>query len=256
MKIIFLDMDGVLTCTRTHVANRDGGLWHRVDRTAVLLLNRLHDGHDDVRYVLISTWRKFHIRTQMEILLRDAGWTGEFHEDWKTGQRIIKFSQVADRGHEVRDWLDGHNEVESYVIIDDMDASCFSEVDPPVVTDINDGFSLKNLDEAYQKLHGVGFTHRSFKRNEISVLAYQDGAYHICQGIEHNVSAQGTGYGAALDNFVSAMTVECQHTGECQIDPASEKFAEMWSDTEYPLPIVITKMIAGKEWLINLKIVE
>lgn len=149
MKIIFLDMDGVLCTTRSHIAQDQRGLMEALDREAVGLLNRLAEvPGEDVRFVLSSTWRLIHDRGWMEEHLRKFGWRGQFHDDWRT----IELTDV--RGTEVEDWLHRHFEVTSFVILDD-DADFLPRQMPRLVrTEFEDGLRWCDFLEANRLLHG------------------------------------------------------------------------------------------------------
>jgi hypothetical protein len=117
VKIIFLDMDGVLCTTRSHLAQgHDPAIWHQsaLDREGVGLLNLLCEEVGDVQYVLSSTWRRDYSKEWMESHLREFGWKGVFHDDWKT-----HFLNTI-RGIEIEDWLNRHiTEWDTFVILDD-----------------------------------------------------------------------------------------------------------------------------------------
>lgn len=109
MKILFLDIDGVLNSTRTCVAF--GGypmeLEHigAFDQVAIRLIQRLCDA-GGVKVVLSSAWR-------LHCDFRDAG--NAF------GLPIIDRtpSLLGSRGTEIAAWLFAHPEVEQYAIVDD-----------------------------------------------------------------------------------------------------------------------------------------
>ncbi|GAB2471666.1 hypothetical protein GCM10027082_23930 [Comamonas humi] len=109
MRVLFLDIDGVLNSTRTCVAT--GGYPQRLedragfDWIAIKLLQRLCDS-SGIQVVLSSAWRTFN--------------------DFKTVAKafdlpIIDATPVltGSRGDEIKAWLDNHVEVTHYAIIDD-----------------------------------------------------------------------------------------------------------------------------------------
>lgn len=143
MKIIFLDMDGVLCTNRAHVAQGyqdmpNHGFMDALDREGVGMLNRIHNKYHPVQYVLSSTWRRFHTRTEMIEWLQRYGWTGEFHPDWATPYL------GTIRGEEVKNWLDRHPEVSNYVILDDNSDMREDQKFHFVQTSDTDGISLRN----------------------------------------------------------------------------------------------------------------
>ena len=109
MKILFLDIDGVLNSTRTCVAF--GGypmeLKHiaAFDQVAIRLIQRLCDSAG-VQVVLSSAWR-------LHCDFKDVGAA--------LGLPIIDRtpSLSGNRGSEIARWLSEHPEVEQYAIIDD-----------------------------------------------------------------------------------------------------------------------------------------
>jgi hypothetical protein len=109
MRVLFLDIDGVLNSTRTCVAF--GGypmeLEHlgAFDHVAIRLLQRMCDSAG-VQIVLSSAWRLFHDHKEVASAL---------------GLPIIDRtpSMPGPRGGEIADWLSRHPEVEEYAIVDD-----------------------------------------------------------------------------------------------------------------------------------------
>ena len=109
MKVIFLDIDGVLV--REHV-----GIGRGVDRKCVEALNRLVQ-ESGAKIVVSSCWR--------------LGWTvnevcGSIHALGVEGEIIdCTGEELSTRGAEINEWLRGraktHADVESFVIIDDND---------------------------------------------------------------------------------------------------------------------------------------
>jgi hypothetical protein len=108
MKVLFLDIDGVLNSAKTCCAF--GGYPFTMDhigafdQAAIRLIQRLCD--QGVQVVLSSSWRN--------------------DKDWETygpglGLPIIDRtpSSMGPRGSEIKQWLDAHPEVEQYAIVDD-----------------------------------------------------------------------------------------------------------------------------------------
>lgn len=123
MKVLFLDIDGVLnssawmiTLKKGKEANRvyggDGDQWwiDMLEPRAVLLLNEVLEC-TGAKVVLSSTWRLRHTPEAMQRLLKTRGFTGEV---------IGRTPRMAgQRGYEIRQWLKEHPEVETYAIVDD-----------------------------------------------------------------------------------------------------------------------------------------
>lgn len=122
MKVLFLDVDGVLNHAAWMETRKDGrlsagedfGWWaSMLDPRAVTLLNSVLD-RTGAKVVVSSTWRLQHGLASLQKLLESAGFTGE----------VISRTPSHDeggRGAEIFQWLDFHPEVEAYAIVDDSD---------------------------------------------------------------------------------------------------------------------------------------
>lgn len=158
MKVIFLDMDGVICVPRANVGVT--GIMERLDRQGVDLLNQLAADDPETVYVLSSTWRRHFDQTEMERRLGEYGWTGRFHEDWSTIRETTPFPgskfgllRSLPRGVEVAEWLARHPEITEYVIIDD-DPSIEPAQRPRFVqTDFDRGFEHGEFWKAMYILH-------------------------------------------------------------------------------------------------------
>lgn len=108
MRVLFLDIDGVLNSTRTYIAT--GGYPMELtdtaafDWTAIKLLQRLCDS-SGVQIVLSSAWRKLNTAEQVAEAF---------------GLPVIDVTPCLDgkRGEEIKAWLDVHT-VEAFAILDD-----------------------------------------------------------------------------------------------------------------------------------------
>lgn len=136
MKIVFLDVDGVLNCHRTaiafgtipHTTARNGRA--ALDEVAIRLIGGIVR-KAGAMIVLSSTWRK--------------------HEDWLDYGPALDLpiidrtpSLAGFRGEEIADWLQRHPGVECYAIIDD-DSDMLPEQMPYFVhTSGFDGFNWAN----------------------------------------------------------------------------------------------------------------
>lgn len=130
MKVIFLDIDGVLNRRTT---KERCGPWKGVDRQ---LAQRFTDwlATTDYKVVLSSTWRT---DPTMYDHLHEAGiyWedtTPILHSTW--------------RGQEIQSWLDYNPQVAEYIILDDMDVLP-SQQHRHVQTDEDHGLTEKELNE-------------------------------------------------------------------------------------------------------------
>lgn len=128
MKVIFLDIDGVLnsekTCKDWHKKTGKGGYggWFNEDDVCthenvlwgIDLFNNLKTIVDQTGAVIVisSTWRKHFSLSKFKEMFSVYGWNNPPIID-KTGNHIHRH-----RGCEIKSWLDGRD-VKSYVILDD-----------------------------------------------------------------------------------------------------------------------------------------
>jgi hypothetical protein len=121
MKVIFLDIDGVLNSGK-YIKALDGAFddpKNQMDPEAIKLINRLTDS-TGAKLVVSSTWRLAFIKSadpvgQLAICMRSYGLTGEV---------IDMTNQCAgsSRGVEIQGWLDNKYTqlgIDKFVIIDD-----------------------------------------------------------------------------------------------------------------------------------------
>jgi hypothetical protein len=157
VKIIFLDIDGVLCTMRSHFAQgcpTPRGVMEALDREAVGLINFLALGVPDVevRFVLISTWRVSYPPEWIKSHLKKYGFAGKFHDDWLT--RLLKASDVS-KGAEIKGWLSRHPEIEQWVIIDDRATILPEHEDRHVRPIYAEGLSWANFKAAAKILHDI-----------------------------------------------------------------------------------------------------
>ena len=116
MKIIFLDVDGVLNSEEFFIMRphtlEDKKKWTEesdFDQYAVKLLNKMTDA-TDAKIFVSSCWRVGRTVDELKDLLKRVGIAGEV---------IGKTKQLqTDRGFEIADWLENH-EHDQFIIIDD-----------------------------------------------------------------------------------------------------------------------------------------
>lgn len=145
MKVLFLDIDGVLNSIRTchaylgypspHPTHRD---WDKFDDVAVHLIRQLCE-RTECKIVLSSTWRLY------------KGWEdlGEFLKLPIIGRTPDAITRR--RGYEIDLWLK-ENQVEKYAIVDDD-----SDMEPHqfpyfVQTSNKDGMSFDNFEKLLELL--------------------------------------------------------------------------------------------------------
>lgn len=147
MKIVFLDVDGVLNCNRTAVAfggipsGMKPGSVSRLDPVALGLIRRICAAAD-AKVVLSSTWRKcrpwqeYAIEFGLPIIGATPRWSERGHE----------------RGHEIADWLADHVECTHYAIVDDDSDMLPHQMPQLVHTNGFDGFTWANAERLAQIL--------------------------------------------------------------------------------------------------------
>lgn len=126
MKIIFLDIDGVLNYAswNTHLEEKlvmaDQSWWSEmIDPTCVECLNQIVK---DVgaKVVLSSTWRLYHDIETMAEILEGKGFVGEI-----IGRTPARLSSQS-RGGEIQSWLNSCEEdVTTFAILDDLGPNQF-----------------------------------------------------------------------------------------------------------------------------------
>lgn len=126
MKVIFLDVDGVLNSEKFY--RKRGAPDYRFedepeyplcefDPEAVELLNKIIE-ETGAKIVVSSTWRIGRTVGELIRLFREVGIEGYVID--RTGVlRDRKEYEKVVRGTEIKTWLDQFPEVESYIIIDD-----------------------------------------------------------------------------------------------------------------------------------------
>lgn len=142
MKIIFLDIDGVLCTTRSHAAHLESGLMQHLDPIGCKMLDKICQ-KTGAKIVISSTWRHHHDRGSMLCILQNAGFAlPDFHKDWKTPAKMS-----ATRGEEIKLWLLDHPEVTQYAILDDNSDMLTEQMPFLVLTPTHDGILWQHAEE-------------------------------------------------------------------------------------------------------------
>lgn len=116
MKVIFLDVDGVLNCAYSQSRAPHGCIG--VDDDKVKVLRKIIDA-TDAKIVLVSTWKQSWSKNK-ECQDDDANYL-----DRKLAEEGLQIldkttDQVIDRGAGIRRWLDKYGEnVDSWIVLDD-----------------------------------------------------------------------------------------------------------------------------------------
>ena len=172
MKVIFLDIDGVLNNFVEHhlfvpIDPKGNRFETGLLKPAIELVNRLaNENHAQI--VISSSWREFDksiskiqfdpdVKTfDLRDFLRRMGLTAKFHSDWHTPiPEFKKFSMASPRGKEIQSWLDKHPEVTSWVAIDDDRNFSQEQKAHCAFTNPNKGFTLADAHIANEILKKV-----------------------------------------------------------------------------------------------------
>lgn len=105
MKVVFLDIDGVLN----NFKDRNFGT--KLSAISCKNLNSLLDKNPDLKIVISSSWRSNGLEF-MKKMLSENGIDEKKVVDVTGNER-------GNRGHQIQCWLDGNAEVTKFVILDD-----------------------------------------------------------------------------------------------------------------------------------------
>ena len=156
MKAIFLDFDGVITTQRTR---------YELDKRKLNILGRILE-KTDAKIVISSSWRRYTLEATLE-KLNDA--SGCFMNnmifpfcDKVVGvtDRLYAFCVGSNekhyricRGNEIDKYLSEHEEITSYVILDDDSDMLLKQKSYFVKTDTYRGLSNRDADKAIKILN-------------------------------------------------------------------------------------------------------
>lgn len=123
MKVIFLDVDGVLNSNYSHSisTNEKGWMWDEISDFHLEKLKRIVD-ETDAKIVLSSSWRVYHPILTGETEITDELLKVLVEKFEKLGLSIYDVTpelRLQIRGNEIMEWINRHSEVSNYVIIDD-----------------------------------------------------------------------------------------------------------------------------------------
>ena len=160
MKVIFLDVDGVLNTEECDDAPKEGEegseafLYH--ENTPVPLLKRSLDNlrcvllQTDAKIVVSSSWRLFPER--LELLTKILEALSPSEESVVIGLTPDLSNSWAGRGEEVREWLEQNENCSRFVVVDDEHLASFERSLFPA-----DAYSGRGL-LIYTKLRGGNFS--------------------------------------------------------------------------------------------------
>ena len=146
MKIIFLDIDGVLNSDVYYKSvDHTAKDWARFDPTAVDLIKKLVNEFF-AHIVISSTWR-FGAVQLLNSELKKSGLIKYLHKDWKTPQ-----GYPPSKGNEIKAWLNQHNDISEYVILDDDESILEEQKTRFVKTELKSGLLEKHYNIAREIL--------------------------------------------------------------------------------------------------------
>jgi hypothetical protein len=132
MKVLFLDIDGVLNSTKWYMKRqklKEEGktfMWRdeaEFDPEAVAHLEKIMVAHPDVEIVISSTWRILHPLAEIRGYIKTAGGelaSSKVIDKTPRGKMVDGFEMSSIRGDEIKRWMDLlGDEIKSYVILDD-----------------------------------------------------------------------------------------------------------------------------------------
>ena len=156
MKIIFLDIDGVLNTSETFIKRKQywelTGVWTlEIDEFRVEYLKRIID-ETGAKVVLSSTWKKDFENIDGKII--------PIHEKGEELQNIlrkhsIEIYDILKKGYSlsredlITIWLNEHPDVESFIIIDDETTHLKRFIGKELIKTsfLSDGIMLQNMDD-------------------------------------------------------------------------------------------------------------
>ena len=165
MKVIFLDVDGVLNSVDDLMEYREQNnikgtiLYDDISDKRLLLLKELVN-KTNAEIVISSSWRMGWIRNgkpkelnPKSLLYKLKSRLNEYDLHYlDVTPYLWKENSSHQRGDEIREWLNNHPEVTNFVILDDEDDMCEFTKTHLVQTDYQHGLLQKHVDEAIELL--------------------------------------------------------------------------------------------------------
>ncbi len=157
MKILFLDIDGVLNSHssatywyyKTIMSNKPFiRIEHELDPMCVTNLEELFRRVPELKVVISSTWRIGETTASLKVLFKDLipGLSARIID------RTISDPKDGPRGYEIQVWLDENPKVERYLILDD-DSDMLEHQKPFFLKTSNrNGFTFTDMCKAEQLL--------------------------------------------------------------------------------------------------------
>lgn len=112
MRVLFLDIDGVVNCETTTQRHRG---YIGIDPYMAFLVGKITLAVPDLKVVLSSSWRNFHDDGIAEITKQVVPIFDVTPDSWYDKEKL----RSSMRGEEIQAWLYDHPEVTRYAILDD-----------------------------------------------------------------------------------------------------------------------------------------
>jgi len=153
MKIIFLDVDGVLNSEGFAYRVPNHNFRRDLDPIPISYLNGLFEiFKDELQIVVSSDWRKIYSLPELREILTENG--------FKHSDKVIDVTEQNDNGQrdeEILDWVYKHiNDVTSYAVIDDYPDILNMVKDNLILTDYMDGFTFRDLEKTIMMMVNKG----------------------------------------------------------------------------------------------------
>lgn len=146
MKVIFLDIDGVLNSKRFFLGSK---IDSKIDPNCVSQLNTLIE-ETGAKIVISSSWRITHSKKEIREALAEHGFKGS----------IIGYTETLDvwgngpapRGVEIKSFLQKNNRIKNYVILDDESDMLFDQRNNFVQTSGDEGLTQNDVSKCIEIL--------------------------------------------------------------------------------------------------------
>ena len=147
MKVIMLDVDGVLNSRKGWHRDRPKTCWYLTPE-CVEQLGRIVKAIPDVKFVLSSCWRHHMDAIDFQAILKKSGVVANFIGETPTYHDSVS----VQRGQEIQSWLDNSKvKVDEFVILDD-DSDMLHLMPKLVQTKGEDGLTIEIADEVIRRL--------------------------------------------------------------------------------------------------------
>lgn len=165
MKVIFLDIDGVLNSDNymhelidKNVLEYENDVYQFIDENSVKIIVDLCKTYD-VKLVITSSWRHFTLDSTLQYFKTERnkkihslipyiiGITPRLYIENKFGGY-----EFLDRGQEIQKYLNDHGNIKEYVIIDDDTDMLNEQLEHCVFVDNKHGLTKSHIPEIFNKL--------------------------------------------------------------------------------------------------------